>query len=505
MRALGAAALHRLPAKRSHRGSGQSARRRAFANELEIGDALASPSGVEYVLDETLGAGSFGITYRARAPDGTAVALKTFTLRSRTRERGANVAFKAMELFEREASTLRALASDKIPAYIDSFKIDGADDVRFVLVQKLAKGSNLEDLLRVHGWRPTEAEAKNALRQLLEILEYASSVRPPVIHRDIKPANVMLDRSTGEISLVDFGAAAAVAVESDASASTVVGTYGYCAPEQMMGGASPRSDQYGVGATILYLLSGRAPSGFKSERLKIDFKREVYIEDARFAAVLERLLEPSPEDRFATPREALDALAGRGAMISARNFKRSSVDSGRNEPVTIAPTAMAPRGVRAPANMKSTVMRDGDALSIRIPPSGANADVMYKTFFDISWLGITAAWTAGVLASGAWLMALFSLPFWAVGANLTGEIFRNFVAEGNVYIDRENYRIAFEGAKMKFAEKTGDTASIKCAVVDANGLVRVVFDDDSAVPILADLGRKESEYIASEINAFIGE
>jgi len=52
--------------------------------------------------------------------------------------------------------------------------------------------------------------------------------------------------------------------------------------------------------------------------------------------------------------------------------------------------------------------------------------------------------------------------------------------------------------------KTGDTSSISRAVVLADGLVLVELDDDSAVPILADLRQHEAEYLASEINAFVG-
>jgi eukaryotic-like serine/threonine-protein kinase len=355
----------------------------------------------------------------------------------------------------------------------------------------------LEVLVRDEGWRPTEAEAKDILKQLLEILDVAASLRPPVIHRDVKPANVLLDRDTMKVSLVDFGASAAAAIDSDASASTIVGTFGYMAPEQLVGGASARTDQYGVGATTLYLLSGRAPAGFKSTRLKVDFRSEVYIEDAQFAEVLERLLEPSPEDRFESPRDAVDALVSR-AMLSGRNFKRRP----RDDDVIVAP--YAPRGVAAPASMKTTLIRDDVSLTITIPPSGVDAKVLYEALFDVTWIGITAVWTAGVIASGAWLMALFSLPFWKVGADLTGQVVRSCVARGRVVIDDERYLIAFEGAKMTFLEKTGDTSSISRAVVRADGLVLVELDDDSAVPILADLRQREAEYLASEINAFVG-
>ena len=494
MRAVGArSAPPRVPGRCQRRYRARSAPR-----DLEIGDTLTSPnSSLEYVLLDTLGEGSFGVTYRARASSGDIVALKTFTLRDRTRARDANVAFKAVELFEREAKTLRALTCDAVPAYVDHFELDSSDDVRFVLVQKLAKGVNLEVLVRDEGWRPTEAEAKDILKQLLEILDVAASLRPPVIHRDVKPANVLLDRDTMKVSLVDFGASAAAAIDSDASASTIVGTFGYMAPEQLVGGASARTDQYGVGATTLYLLSGRAPAGFKSTRLKVDFRSEVYIEDARFAAVLERLLEPSPEDRFESPWDAVDALVSR-AMLSGRNFKRRP----RDDDVIVAP--YAPRGVAAPASMKTTLIRDDVSLTITIPPSGVDAKVLYEALFDVTWIGITAVWTAGVIASGAWLMALFSLPFWKVGADLTGQVVRSCVARGRVVIDDERYLIAFEGAKITFLEKTGDTSSISRAVVRADGLVLVELDDDSAVPILADLRQREAEYLASEINAFVG-
>ena len=125
------------------------------------------------------------------------------------------------------------------------------------------------------GWRPTETEIVRVAEQLLEVLSYLSSLRPPVLHRDVKPGNVLLDRATGALSLVDFGATAEAAMTAAVAeeglgtlGSTVVGTFGYAAPEQMMGGATAVSDLYSAGATLLFLLSGRAPSTMPSARLK---------------------------------------------------------------------------------------------------------------------------------------------------------------------------------------------------------------------------------------------
>ena len=92
------------------------------------------------------------------------------------------------------------------------------------------------------------------------------SFKSPSLHvskgdwcRDIKPDNIVLEggKTGGRVFLVDFGGVqAAAAGESFALGSTVIGTYGYMAPEQFRGAAQPASDLYGLGGTLLYLLSG---------------------------------------------------------------------------------------------------------------------------------------------------------------------------------------------------------------------------------------------------------
>ena len=80
--------------------------------------------------------------------------------------------------------------------------------------------------------------------------------------RDIKPENIVLEggQTGGRVFLVDFGGVqAAAASEALGMASTVIGTYGHMAPEQFRGAAQPASDLYGLGGTLLYLLSGRGP------------------------------------------------------------------------------------------------------------------------------------------------------------------------------------------------------------------------------------------------------
>ena len=118
----------------------------------------------------------------------------------------------------------------------------------------------------------------------------------------------------------------------------MVGTFGYCAPEQMLGGVTPVSDLYSAGATLLFLLSGRAPSTMPQSRLKINFRGVVTIESARLEAVVARLLEPAAEDRFQTAGAALKALTvppgaadssspSRGGSMGGRNFRGGGGDT----------------------------------------------------------------------------------------------------------------------------------------------------------------------------------
>ena len=83
--------------------------------------------------------------------------------------------------------------------------------------------------------------------------------------RDVKAENIVLEggRAGGRVYLVDFGGVqAAAAGDALQTGSTIIGTYGYMAPEQFRGQATPASDLYGLGGTLLFALSGAHPPPF---------------------------------------------------------------------------------------------------------------------------------------------------------------------------------------------------------------------------------------------------
>lgn len=255
--------------------------------------------GKQYEVQELLGRGGNGVTYRCRdTSTGKDVAVKCLSLRSLKD-------WKQLDLFEREAQTLKGLDHQGIPRYLATFEQDTEQDRGFFLVQELAQGRSLSEMVR-SGWRADEAEVTRIATELLGILEYLGSRRPPVTHRDVKPENIVIEggKTGGRVFLVDFGGVqAAASSPEDALGSTIVGTYGYMAPEQFRGAASPASDLYGLGGTLLLMLSGRPPSAFPIDRMKIDISSVKM--GARLEMVVEGLLEPLPEDRMPADRKSV--------------------------------------------------------------------------------------------------------------------------------------------------------------------------------------------------------
>jgi eukaryotic-like serine/threonine-protein kinase len=300
-------------------------------------DKLTKTVHSRYQIINILGQGGVGITYQAKdLSNDRIVALKSLSLRKAKD-------WKAIELFEREAKVLAALDHPAIPSYIDYFQSDSEQDKQFYIVQALAPGHSLADLVE-KGWTPTIDEVKDIAAQVLEILSYLHTLMPAVIHRDIKPQNLIRNEE-GHISLVDFGAVQDTYHHTVTGGSTVVGTYGYMAPEQFRGQAYFSTDLYGLGATILYLLTRKDPGTIPQKNLKIDFWTYVSV-PPKFSLWLDRMIEPEVLRRFDTADRALAVLQGQQEL----------------------PSLSKPR----PPNSRIKLIRSIENLQIIIPAIGFN-------------------------------------------------------------------------------------------------------------------------------------
>ena len=275
-----------------------------------------------YVLLSTLGEGAQGRTWDAvDKREGQRVAIKQFDVR------GAR-AWKDVELAEREARVLASLSHPKLPRYVDHFEENG---VLYLVMEKI-EGTPLSVLQREGTLREKDVVA--LLRDASDVLGYLHGRTPPVFHRDLKPSNV-IRRPDGSFAFVDFGAVRERLRPE--GGSTVVGTFGYMAPEQFQGRAGPGSDVYAIGATALAVLTGEEPEKLPHRGLAIDVRAALRGRVSRgVEETLGRMLEPDPDKRPAAIGPLLAGLereprshdsqrrSGRDARRHARRAERDA-------------------------------------------------------------------------------------------------------------------------------------------------------------------------------------
>ncbi len=310
--------------------------------------------GGRYALLRKLGEGSQGETHEAidngAGPVGRKVAMRDATLADRwaryVREQrsegeipqharlvaikcfrvGTAKSWKDVELAEREARTLASLDHPRLPRYFEHFEEDGA----LYLVMEKIEGESLA-ALRSKGRTMSVAEVTKMLEDIADALRYLHGRAPYVVHRDIKPGNV-IRRPDGSFALVDFGAVRDRL--KPAGGSTVVGTFGYMAPEQFQGRASPRSDVYGLAATAITMLTGVEPEDLPHEGLGIDVERALPAgTPAPLVRALAAMLVPDPDRRIASVDDALALLREKKAPAAPRLSRKQQRAAERQQKI----------------------------------------------------------------------------------------------------------------------------------------------------------------------------
>ncbi len=202
---------------------------------MESGDNLRG-----YELREQIGAGTFGVVYRAYQPSvGREVAIKVI------RPEYANHP-SFVRRFESEARLVAQLEHPHIVPLFDFWRDqDGA-----YLVMRLMRGGTLRPAMD-GGWTPLDA--LELVRQVGGALGAAH--RQGVVHRDFKPGNILLD-DEGNAYLADFGIAARI-MEPTEIGSLPTSAPRYRAPEETTGlPADHRSDIYSLAVLTYELLTG---------------------------------------------------------------------------------------------------------------------------------------------------------------------------------------------------------------------------------------------------------
>ncbi len=180
--------------------------------------------------------------------------------------------------------------------------------------EECAGGGSLGDVMEDSGVMPL-VRAKTVAARLLDILGAIHG--QGIAHNDIKPDNVLFDRN-GAVRVIDFGISwDFIRDRGELRGGVRVGSEGYIAPELRQGSTpSPASDLYSFGVVFAQMLGGGPPAASFTDPGSLRSVPRQYHE------FLKKCLAPEPEGRFASAREAADALA----LIEAEQEKSITLD-----------------------------------------------------------------------------------------------------------------------------------------------------------------------------------
>ena len=220
--------------------------------------------------------------------------------------------------FEKEMAAMEAIQHPRLVRLLAS----GEHRDRPYAVLEYVEGQELSVYGRKLKLRPAQERIREVRRIGVALCEALEALhRHGLVHRDVKPSNVLLTRS-GDVRLADLGVIRDLNDPSTAVQGRLIGTAAYAPPEQGRGQeVDHRADLYALGCTLFTVLTGRRPYPQKDRKDVIRAHRRSPVPHARtldpavpetMDKVLARLMAKDPRDRYATARDARNALARSG-------------------------------------------------------------------------------------------------------------------------------------------------------------------------------------------------
>jgi serine/threonine protein kinase len=262
-----------------------------------------------FTLMDSLGSGSMGTVYKAQSKtDSRWYAVKVLPRRSMWNVR---IARRKVRLFEQ-------CQHPSVVPFVDV----GTSGGMHYLAWPLVEGETLDKLVEREGKLGADRAAQLAL-QAAEGLDLCHQQR--LFHGLLKPSNLMLGPD-GQVRILDFGIGCLLAetegeslVDTMSTANSVSSGLDCASPESIMDptNLTPVGDQYSLGCVLYYLLTGRYPfpDGTAVEKMMAhQHKQPTPVLDLEphtpeaLAAVVERLMQKAPENRYASCTELIEAL-----------------------------------------------------------------------------------------------------------------------------------------------------------------------------------------------------
>lgn len=226
---------------------------------------------------------------------------------------------KKLDIYSRDV--YEQLASVRIEG-VPAVKECVADDGKLIVVEEYVQGRSLKQVLDEQGLL-NEEQAYDIAVQLADILVRLHQLEPAIVHRDIKPSNIIIEKN-GHVNLIDFNAARHVNADKNED-TRMLGTVYFAAPEQFgFGQSDERTDIYGLGATINYIMTGDKPGAG--------------IAECRFSDILKKCLMVDAKDRYQSAEELRGVLDMLNYSIVQDNRKKAETAFGKDNTISVVRT-----------------------------------------------------------------------------------------------------------------------------------------------------------------------
>ncbi len=451
---------------------------------LKCQTILVNPdSKNQYKIENTLGEGGFGITYKGFDLERLRqVAIKEYwPIKAARRENEViwpislptQSKNEQLQKFIEEAQNIKLSSHSNIVEVYEWFK---ANNTAYLIMEYI-EGNTLYELVKQNG----PLENNKAKKYFLEIADSLRAIHAQnLLHRDIKPDNIMVDKQDRAV-LIDFGNAREF-IANKTFAMTTCLTPGYAPLEQYSkeGRRSPALDIYSLCATFYYALTGTEPPS-ATERIDLD----PLVPPSQIVSSIEPLLEQiiltglkvKTTERFALVEDLLESLQGDWSSPNLKKARRLVKQGKLSEAIALYRSCP----IEPDALLEKAIVQiwQGDLLGskeaayrvmVELEPSNSKGYGILGTIYcrqkkwqlalenlekadsSDNWILINLAWTLVRLQQ--WKQAQQTLEL----VNLTTPLI--FGLKSYVSLQNKQYREAVELANMSLA-KVGSLADDK--------------------------------------------
>lgn len=367
-------------------------------------DDLAGGRFGPYAIERVIARGKRGVLYLALDPDQRQVALKVL------RPEQEHLRGFLVRLQE-QAGRIATIDSPHVVKILDLGSVGG----RYYFTTEYVEAWTLEERID-SGDRIDLVESLHIALGVARAL--AAAERSGVVHGDVNPDNILIGPA-GEVLLKGFGLPDQLNLRSTHRDLPIIGTLGYLAPEQAVGGEiDRRSDLYALGATLFHVIAGRRP--FEGPTPMAMLAR-VLAEDApklrsidpsvpeAVADLVDRLLSQDKASRFQSAEELIGALEQLIGALRAEGEKSVAVArSDTRRALTWKAAALSAAvllvAIGLPVLLERLVFSEWSASQVSLQAAFAGSVAVMLALILISALGLVRRGELPLPMSSAWLV-----------------------------------------------------------------------------------------------------